>query len=519
MATAEDLMSWRWRISNLYTIANEKGHVVPFRPNSEQLRFIEEMHTLNLILKARQLGFSTLIEIMGLDTCLFHPHTNAGVIAQDVPTAQDIFNQKVRDVYSRLPEALRLRIPATQDAAQQMSFANGSQMRVATSLRGGTLQFLHVSELGKIAAKYPEKAREIKSGALNTVHAGQHIFIESTAEGQGGLFHELVTEAQDRDAQGIEPSELEFKLYFAPWYRDERYRIKTHRTIPAKHDAYFEELERQHGIELDEQQKAWYSQKALQQKDDMRREFPSYPEEAFEAPIEGAYYTAEMTRARDMRRIGVYPFDPKLGQVYTFWDIGRSDMTTIWFGQRVGPSRWRWIDYVEGQDQSFPYYAQILKEKAQESRWVYASHYLPHDGARKEMISVESRQVALENMGVYPVHVVKRTKNLSGPELTSSINLVKAFIELSEFDQVNCADGLKHLSNYRREWDDKLAIWKDKPFHNTASDGADGFRTAAEADYQGMLDEDYYSTERDMNRSDEWEEVTGSHDRDPYGGY
>ena len=512
MARGEELLSWKWRVSNLYTIADEKGRILPFRPNAEQLRFMGELHTLNVILKARQLGFSTLIEILGLDTCLFHPHTNMGVIAQDIDTAKDIFNQKLREVYGRLPEALRNRITATQDAAQQMTFSNGSQIRVGTSLRGGTYQFLHISELGKIAAKYPEKAREIKSGALNTVHAGQHIFIESTAEGKGGLFHEICRDAMEREALGVEPSPMEFKSYFAPWWRDARYTLDTQRTIPANHQAYFKELERQQGIVLTPGQQAWYSQKALQQKDDMRREFPSYPEEAFDAPIEGAYYTAELTRSRDRRRIGDYPYDPKLGAVYTFWDLGRSDLTCIWFGQRLGPSRWRWIDYLEGQDESFPYYARKLQERAGDNKWVYGEHYLPHDGGRTDISAASSRKTILENLKVYPVRIVKRTKDLSGPDLTSSINLVKALIDISEFDRAGCADGLKHLSNYRREWDDALAIWKQRPRHDQASDGADAFRTCAEADFQGLLDQDYYD-----ESPAEWN--PGDLTRDEHSGY
>ena len=504
MTSVEHLKDWRWRLANLYSIANEKGQIVPFRPNDEQERFLDEMHTLNLILKARQLGFSTLIQMMALDTCLFHGNTNAGVIAQDIDTAKDIFRLKFKDVYDRLPEGLRARVVATQDAAQEMTFSNGSKIRVGTSLRGGTYQFLHVSELGKIAAKYPEKAREIKSGALNTVHAGQHIFVESTAEGQGGLFYELVQDAQAREEQGVEPSNLEFKLYFAPWWRDKRYRLESARTIPAKHLEYFKELERQQGIKLDKAQQTWYSQKANQQKDDMRREYPSYPAEAFDAPIEGAYYTGEIQHATDQRRIGDYGFDPKLGQVYTFWDLGRSDAMTIWLGQRRGPSRWRWFDYIEGQDESFPYYARLLKEKAQEYRCVFGAHFLPHDGSRKELIATESRQTALENLGIFPVQVVSRTKDLSGPALTSSINLVKALIDVSEFDRAGCANGLKHLKNYRREWDDKLAVWKSSPLHNAASDGADGFRTAAEADYQGLLDALFYSNDRSPGEEAEY---------------
>jgi len=486
---AHDLTNWRWRVANLYTISDEKGRVFPFRPNSEQERFMDEMHTLNLILKARQLGFSTLIEIMGLDTCLFHGNTNMGVIAQDIDTAKEIFSQKVRDVYQRLHEGIKSRVQATQDAARQMSFSNGSKIRVGTSLRGGTLQFLHVSELGKIAAKYPEKAREIKSGALNTVHAGQHIFIESTAEGQGGLFHELVEEAKARADAGIEPSDLEFLLYFAPWFRDQRYRLESARTILPKWVEYFAELERQHSIKLDDFQKAWYAQKAAQQKEDMRREFPSYPEEAFDAPVEGAYYTEEFARANDQRRIGDYPYDPKLGLVYTFWDLGRSDKMTIWFGQRRGPSRWRWISYIEDQDKSFIHYARVLKDMANDNNWVYGGHFLPHDGSRKELISDESRNVGLENLGVHPVTVVPRTKDLDGPALTSSINIVKAFLDISEFDRAACTDGLKHLTSYRREWDDKLSVWKSRPLHNAASDGADGFRTAAEANHQDLVKE------------------------------
>lgn len=514
MSDSHNMENWRWRVSNLYEIANEKGDIVPFRPNSEQLRFMEEMHTLNAILKARQLGFSTLIQIMGLDTSLFHPHTNMGVIAQDLPTAKRIFREKFRDVYGRLPDGIKSASPASQEAAQEMGFANGSRIWVDTSLRGGTLQFLHVSELGKIAAKYPEKAREIKSGALNTVHVGQHIFIESTAEGQGGLFHEICSEAMLREAKGEEAGELEFKLHFAPWWRDERYRLNSPRTIPEAHQMYFEELERQHGIVLDDGQKAWYSQKAAQQKDDMRREFPSYPEEAFDAPVEGAYYTDELRRANEQMRIGDYPFDPKLGQVYTFWDIGRSDLTTIWFAQKVGASRYRFFDYMEGQDESFPYYARKLKERAADhDGWVYGRHFLPHDGGNTDISVSVSRKTMLENLGVYPVDTVKRTKDLAGPQLSSAINIVKQFFGVCAFDRDGCAEGLKHLSNYRREWDDKLAAWKHRPLHNQASDGADGFRTAAQADYDGMLDEDFYDDEYDEH------EAARDRDADVYAGY
>ena len=83
------------------------------------------------------------------------------------------------------------------------------------SLRSGTLQYLHVSEYGKICAKFPDKAREVRTGALNTVDKNGIVFIESTAEGQDGHFFELCqaarTPAQHRrgaDADGLQVSLL-----------------------------------------------------------------------------------------------------------------------------------------------------------------------------------------------------------------------------------------------------------------------------------------------------------------------
>jgi hypothetical protein len=107
----------RWRLSNLYTITDKAGRAVPFRPNTAQLRFLDEVHSLNLILKARQLGFTTLCCLIHLDACLFSPHTRAGVIAHRLDDAKVIFRDKVRFPYDRLDEGLRAAVPAVQDSA------------------------------------------------------------------------------------------------------------------------------------------------------------------------------------------------------------------------------------------------------------------------------------------------------------------------------------------------------------------------------------------------------------------
>lgn len=64
-----------------------------------------------------------------------------------------------------------------------IEFAHGSNIMVATSFRSGTVQRLHISEHGKICAKYPAKAKEVRTGTLNAVAEGSIVFIESTAEG------------------------------------------------------------------------------------------------------------------------------------------------------------------------------------------------------------------------------------------------------------------------------------------------------------------------------------------------
>src|SRR4051812_10196829 len=84
---ARNLSDPMWRISNLYKILikGEEGDdnlVLQFKPNRAQRRFISRLHHRNIILKARQLGFTTLIAIVWLDHALFNANVRCGIIAQ-----------------------------------------------------------------------------------------------------------------------------------------------------------------------------------------------------------------------------------------------------------------------------------------------------------------------------------------------------------------------------------------------------------------------------------------------------
>ena len=136
-----------------------------------------------------------------------------------------IFRDKVRFPYDNLPEALKAAIPIFKDAADELEFGNNSAIRVSTSMRSGTLQYLHVSEYGQLCAKFPDKAREVRTGALNTVQAGQIVFIESTAEGREGHFYDLCEEAQAKQRMGTPLTPLDFKFNFFPWFKCPDYAI------------------------------------------------------------------------------------------------------------------------------------------------------------------------------------------------------------------------------------------------------------------------------------------------------
>jgi hypothetical protein len=129
-----------------------------------------------------------------LDACLFNSDIRASTVAHTMPVAQVIFRDKLRLPYDNLPDGIRGMVPAQNDNTTELLLANNSGIRVGVSLRSGTLQYLHVSEYGKICAKFPEKAREVRFGALNTFDKNQIVFVESTRGRPGRAFLRAVPE-------------------------------------------------------------------------------------------------------------------------------------------------------------------------------------------------------------------------------------------------------------------------------------------------------------------------------------
>ena len=450
-----------------YSIKDKTGAKVPFRMNPDQADFIANRHGLDVILKARQRGFTTVIQLDMLDDCLFTSNLSAGVIAHTAGDAKAFFKDKIKFAYDNLPSEFRTLVPADQDSADSLRFGNGSGIRVGTSLRSGTLQRLHVSEYGKMCAKYPERAKEVKSGAFNTVHIGQRIVVESTAEGRGGGFFEMVDLARKTAEANTELTALDFKFHFYPWWTDAGYQLDADVVETAEALEYFEKLEEK-GIILSRTQRAWYIKKSEQQGDAMGQEFPSTADEAFDASVEGAYFGRQMRRMRAEGRICRIPILD--APVYTTWDLGVGDAMSITFWQDVGKER-RAIDYLEGSGEGFGYYATEIGKKP----YNYSRHYMPHDANHRRLgLLAKTAKQHAEDAGIKPVDVLPRiATEMDGIEAS------RAFLPQVWIDEVRCARLVTCLDQYRKEWDDKYGVWKDKPVHDEHSHGYKSFEAAA----------------------------------------
>lgn len=455
-----------WRLNNLYFINDKQGKRVKFKLNWAQQELFENSWYCNVILKARQLGISTYLCLLFLDRCLFNSNKAAGIIAHTQDDAQALF-RRVKLAYDCLPNEFKESIKAENDSASMLTFSNGSSLRVGMSLRSSTFQYLHISEFGKICAKFPDKAQEIVTGSLNTVAPGQYIFIESTAEGKSGPFYEICKQAQKDKEIGKQLTKLDFRFHFFPWFKEPSYRIGNIYPISEEHQLYFDYLYNL-GISIDEEQKAWYIGKYGTQKEDMKREYPSTPEEAWQVSNEGIYYSKQMCQARIEKRIGFVPYDEEL-LVNTSWDLGYNDSTAIWFVQVLRNGKEiRIIDYMEGSGESLSYWIGEVRRK----EYAYGKHIGPHDILVHEYSSGMTRQAAARKMGMNFLAAQK-------VEIIPGIDAVRNLLGKCWFDEKRCEKGIKALENYKKEWDEKHACWRSHPLHNWSSHGADSFRTLA----------------------------------------
>jgi len=200
----------------------------------------------------------------------------------------------------------------------------------------------------------------------------------------------------------------------------------------------------------------------------MGQEFPSTPDEAFDVALEGAYLVKQMRAMRKEGRICRIPILD--APVYTTWDLGVGDAMAIICWQDVGLER-RAIDYIEGSGEGFGYYAQELNKKG----YNFNRHHMPHDADHRSLgVTAKTRKQHAEEAGIKPAEVLPRIISEA-----AGVDASRAFLPSVWIDEERCARLITCLDSYRKEWDDKWGVWKDKPVHDEYSHGYKALESAA----------------------------------------
>lgn len=296
-----------WRMENLYYITTKDGTKEVFKMNRAQKHFFDTYLNLknpyhrHVILKARQLGFTTFIDLFILDEILFKTNKEGIVIAHKVTDAAEIFDKKidfalrnmaedVKGAFFKLNRNSARKVQVTIDYGPESGAT--SSIAVSISGRSGTYHYVHVSEFAKMCVMFPKRAEEVETGTFPTVPFDGFIFVESTAEGMAGRFYEMFQENWVRRDQ-ITPllSQVQFLPHFYNWQYDDAEMKKIYETIPTSkmEECEIDWASYQEENNLTDLEITYYYMKWLQfggrtgteAVKKLKQEYPTTPEEAF----------------------------------------------------------------------------------------------------------------------------------------------------------------------------------------------------------------------------------------------
>jgi len=237
----------RRQFRHLLSIANKQRSTVPFDLNEHQLSFLGRSSTRDIILKSRQMGFSTAILGEKFLKCASVPNTRAVVISHDNKSTETLFGHvHFFQKYCNIP------IRTGTLSRHEISFPDtDSTFYIGTAGarvfgRGDTITDLHCSEY----AFWPDPERVV-TGLFQAVPSTGSIILESTANGQGNSFHRRCVAAHEERSR--------WRLHFYPWYIATEYQLP----VDDDFDLYDEEMEYaqrvqiQTGVRLSLAQLAW----------------------------------------------------------------------------------------------------------------------------------------------------------------------------------------------------------------------------------------------------------------------
>lgn len=249
---------------NLFII-NKKLVKVPFKLNKVQDHFLKQMTGRDLILKARQEGFSSLILAIFTFDFLFKPNSRQVVVSHEAKATRKLLD-KVKQYIELLNLPLKYNSRDEMYNEQMNSTFYIGTAKASETGRGDTIHNLHLSE-----AAFYDKADDLVKGLLQAVPKNGRVFVESTANGMGNWYHR-------EWGKGVNGNSS-FTPHFYSWSQDEDYRLP----LIGKFQPTSEEQELMVDYGLDKEQIAWRREKIKEFKniDEFNQEYPINPELAF----------------------------------------------------------------------------------------------------------------------------------------------------------------------------------------------------------------------------------------------
>ena len=194
---------------------------------------------------------------------------------------------------------------------------------------------------------------------------------------------------------------------------------------------------------------------------------------SFEAAIRGAFFSEQMKKLKEEGRLGVFNVEPK-AKVYTGWDLGVRDATSIWFMQNVG-GEWRIIYHLEESNRNLEYFIMKIKEIKQRLGFLqYGMHFVPHDIAVREWGAGKTRIAQARDLGI----ILTPVTNIGGQQIRiiEGISIVRYNMAKMRIHSQNCKDGVRALMEYHAMYDDTKKTYLG-PNHNWASHACSAMAT------------------------------------------
>jgi phage terminase large subunit len=184
-------------------------------------------------------------------------------------------------------------------------------------------------------------------------------------------------------------------------------------------------------------------------------------EVSFEAALRGAIYGAEMERAENEGRVKEFSLDPAL-PVDVITDLGYTDDTVLGFFQKAPGGVLIHEVYINNEQEWDHYLDEIDARNVRDI-------YLPHDARAKNLQTGRSIVEQTIKRGYRP-------RIVPDHKLRDGISATRKLLPYLYWNLPLCSGAIEAMKSYRREWDDKLGCYRERPVHDWASHTADMVR-------------------------------------------